>query len=122
MATVAFDSNEIRIFTDSDGRLPLPVPDDNGMETYTATLLIASKAIQDALKLLHSKVTVLPAMAGGGLFVVERGPGKKHLIYPIGNEETEERYAILISFTPLAFGFRDTDRTIEATWLLGDVI
>jgi hypothetical protein len=122
MATVAFNSNEMRVYVDSDGRLPYPVPDENGLLTYTATLLLDSGSIQAALLALHSKVTVLPAMGGGGLLVTERGVGPKHLIYPTGNGETEERFAILIDFQAHPLSFRDSDRTADATWILGDII
>lgn len=118
----SFDSHAFDVFLDDQGFLPIPVPDEDGLDTYTATIQMASGSISTAIRALHSKVTILPAMGGGGLLVTERGPGVKTLVYPTGNGDESTRYAILIGFQEHPFHMRDTDRRADCVWLLGETI
>lgn len=119
---VGFDGVPFDVLVDGDGKLPQPIPDENGLFTYTASLLISSGENQQSLRDLHSKVTVIPAMAGGGTLVVERGPGAKHLIFPLGSSGTREMYAVLTEWNAHPFHFKNEDRVVDVTWILGGEI
>jgi hypothetical protein len=76
--------------------LPTPVIDPmSGIQTYRATIWLPSAAQLATLKLYLSGVTEIPGMGGGGILVVERGPGKKSLTYPTANGGEATTQAIL---------------------------
>lgn len=92
-----------------DAELPLPVPGEYGIETYTATVRLASGSALSNLKGLLSLVTIAPAlgMVGGGSAIVEAGAGQRTLTYPSGGNDEIAHPAILTSITPR--GYLTTD-------------
>src|SRR5690349_4342799 len=121
MPMVGFDSQPFSVLVDDNGRLPMPVRNDDGPDSYTATVIIASGTIFDAIAALRSRVTPVTAMGMfGGVLVTEAGPGPKVLVYPTGNGAEASRYAVLVDFQGSPFADRDGGRTADVTFLLGD--
>ena len=102
----------------SDGYLPYPNPDENGMFVYTATIILANENEFETLRSYHSTVTKISALGGGGLLVIERGRGKKQLRIPLANGTITNYYAILTSITGLARMIDDSYIRAECTWAL----
>ena len=121
---VGFNAVPFDVRVDDAASLPYPIQDDDGIETYTASLIVASKTNVDALKALKSTVTILPALAGGGLVVVEHGAGAKTLIFPrySGVEQTET--AILTAISARMHAVLSDHWSVDATRVIitsGDI-
>lgn len=115
---VGFDAIPFDVFVSDQADLPYPVQDDDGIEHYTATLLMDSTVHVDALKALLSKITIFPALGGGGLIVVERGAGSKSLIIPRYSGTTHTETAILTSISARLHSYLSNHWTVEAEWVL----
>lgn len=119
---VSFDSIAFVVLVDGDGRLPAPVPDENGLDVYTATIKVASLSILNSLRALRSSVDPIAGMSGGGILEVRWGPGQRELIYPIGAGDEIARYAVLFDWQPHPSGFYDNHHTVDVSWYVGEVV
>lgn len=115
---VEFNSIEFSVVVDGDGNLPYPTPDINGMLSYSATILLASQADYLSLLAMQSKTTVLPALGGGGLVVVERGTGRKTLIIPLSNSAEATYSAVLTGISAQARAFQTGSILAECEWVI----
>lgn len=92
-----FSVVDFKVIPNGD-QLPVPSKDPlSGRENYRANVFIPSSAQLSTLRSYLSGVTIIDALGGGGIIVVERGPGKKTLTYPTANGGETSRSAILIS-------------------------
>lgn len=115
---VGFGSVLFNVVVDDSASLPYPISDDDGIQRYTASLIMDSKTHVDSLNALLSKITILPALGGGGLLVVERGSGVATLIYPGYGGTTVSASAILVSFAARSHAVLPDHWTVEAEWVL----
>lgn len=120
---VGFDTVAFTIQPDDEARLALPVPDENGLETYTANVLLADMAAYRALKAYQSRVDVAPAMGGGGILTVTRGPGRRQLTIPLGGGLSDlVVYAVLVEIEGRPYLLADRSFAASCTWfVLGEV-
>lgn len=115
---VGFNAIPFKVLT-TDGRLPLPAYNQDGIQFYAAEILIASRANYLSLASLFSVVTIKPSMSGldSGTAQVEKGSGEKVLIYPDGPDEVTVN-AILLAFDPLARTADNIAYRAQCTWVL----
>lgn len=115
---VGFNAILFDVVVDDSASLPYVVADEDGIERYTASLIMDSKVHVDALNALLSKVTIFPALGGGGLIVVERGFGSGTFIYPGYGGTTVTTTAILVSFAARSHAVLSNHWTVDAEWVM----
>lgn len=106
------------VVPDDDGYLPYPVPDEHGLLVYTASVILSDQAEYLALLAYHSTVTVLPALGGGGLLVVERGSGRRQLTIPLSGGGETTYYGVLTSIQATARMLADDHVRADCEWML----
>lgn len=119
---ISFDGIPFKVAT-PDGRLPLPESEeDSGIEYYTAEILIDNRVDYLALKVLRCVVTPRPAQGiyGGGIAMIDSGPGYKSLVYPDGDQELTTD-AILLGWKSRSRIGADVLYRVEARWLFVEV-
>lgn len=124
--SVGFAGIEFQVTT-SDGRLPLPARDNQGIYYYEAEILVDTRTHYRQLESKLSVTTVKPAMGtiGLGLAVVERGPGSASLTYPDEENEEVTVTAILLEYKGRSLIGRDGPYRVNVKFVLtetpGDV-
>lgn len=99
--------------------LPLPEADpQTGIETWRATILLPSRTQLNTLRSYLTGTTVLPALSGGGVVVIERGVGKKTLTYPGQAGVETSASAILIGMSSRVRMLRNQQHAAEVDFLL----
>jgi hypothetical protein len=109
MMAVGFDGIAFGIIPDGDGFIPLPAsPDnDNQPRSYAIDVRMQDGSDVSDLRAKRCRVTMLPAMAGGGMQVIEDkgldGTGVATLVYATAGAAELSVNAILVSINPTAF-------------------
>jgi hypothetical protein len=120
---IAFNDIPFDVLLDDEGRVPMPVADDTGLDSYTATILFATRSDYTDFRALQSTVTVMPALGGGGVIKVKPGgSGPFVLTFPAGNHADHSRYAVLVGFEGVQFNDRDGFARADVTFYVGDTV
>ncbi len=115
---VGFNGIPFRVRVQGMAQLPFPVRASDSSETYSAVILIDTRTRVNQLAALQSGVSILPAMAGGGVVNRDWGPGAKTLIFPAAAGDEDTRSAILTEFVVLPRLLSDDNWEADATWVL----
>lgn len=117
---VGFGTVGFEIVIGDDTFLPYPVPDENRMLQYTATVQLESQSDYFDLLAYHSTVSVLPAMGGGGLVTIERpmGGSPSTLTIPQANNSENDYPAILTDLSAQSRAFMSDHIIATATWII----
>ena len=121
--SVGFADLHFSVYT-ADGVLPLPSYEEGtGVLSYSAEIRFYDRPTMLAVQALFSVVTVKPALGilNAGTVIIEKGAGKRSLIYPdAGNEYTVD--AILVGWVPLGLSFTDRAYRVAARWIVLDPV
>lgn len=118
---IGFGTVEFEINIADDTFLPYPTPDENRLLTYTASIKLDNQS--DYLTLLntyHSTISVLPAMGGGGMVVIERpiSGSPSTLTVPHANGTETEYTAILMDLSAQSRAFMSDNIVVSASWVI----
>ncbi len=117
---VGFDAAvTFQVRPDDEARLPMPVPADDGTyETWSASIILATRSDYDDLKAYKSYYTVLPAMGGGGLVITTAGRGRRTLVIPTEDGNEAGYYAILSQISANLRMLSDEGHTADVEFLI----